>query len=104
MGVGVGTAASHGPGAAGSYYTYGAFTAGPASGPTGPWSGLGVTTYFGLGGGGDILSLTGSAEVRTATVTVPERGLGFVEGIILAGLVVGASRLRIHAGLAQARN
>jgi len=60
----VGPSAAFGPGPAGSLYTYGSYTFGPAAGPAGPYAGTFTTTVsFGLSGGGDIAALTGSCSI-----------------------------------------
>lgn len=92
MGVGIGAGET---GIAGGSDVYGPYSAGPVSGPTGPWTFLTVDVSFGLSGGGDIATLSGRASVDTAE-RVPETlpawaamgALGFV-------LLLGRRQLRL---------
>lgn len=64
MGVDVGPSLVVGAGPAGALTSYGSHTFGPIAGPgPGPWTGLQTTTAFSLSGGGDIVSLTGFAQI-----------------------------------------
>jgi len=72
MGVDVGPVFSGGPGDPGANYVYGAYAAGPLTGPgPGPWTGLSVTTSFLLSGDGDIAALTGFASIDPEVVPEP---------------------------------
>lgn len=90
MGVDVGPAAVHGPGPAGAFYTYGAFTAGPLAGPVGAWTSLTATLGFTLSGGGDIAVLTGFAQI----VPVPEPSSIALLGMGAVALTLVARRRR----------
>lgn len=92
MGVDVGPAFAAGPGPAGAVHTYGPHAAGPTAGPSGLWTGLGVSTSFALSGGGDVAALTGFASVETRSA-VPEYGPG-VAGAIAIGLILVAGTIR----------
>ncbi|MBL9137425.1 MAG: hypothetical protein JNK85_16250 [Verrucomicrobiales bacterium] len=97
MGVDVGPAAAFGPGPAGSFHVYGPFASGPAFGPgPGPWNFLQVTTAFTLSGGGDVLALTGFAQI-VETPVVPEVGTMAAGAIISLGGATWAMRRRIRA-------
>jgi hypothetical protein len=61
--IGVGDLVQFGPGAPGSFYAYGPFSAGPAAGPTGPWDTFSTVLSFALTGNGDIAALTGYCAV-----------------------------------------
>jgi hypothetical protein len=87
----VGPTASFGPGSAGSLYTYGAYTFGPAAGPSGPYTGLFTTTVsFGLSGFGDVAALTGFCSINP--VPLPPTLLLMGSGLL--GLV--GFRMRKH--------
>lgn len=90
MGVDVGPAAVHGPGAPGAFYTYGAFSAGPIPGPVGAWTTLSASLGFTLSGGGDIAVLTGFAQI----VPVPEPSSLALLGMGAAALALVARRRR----------
>lgn len=90
MGVDVGPAAVHGPGPAGAFYTYGAFTAGPIAGPAGVWTSLSATLGFTLSGGGDIAVLTGFAQI----VPVPEPSSFALLGMGAAALALVVRKRR----------
>jgi hypothetical protein len=90
MGVDVGPAFAAGAGAAGSFYAYGPYAAGPIAGPgPGPWTGLSTSTSFTLSGGGDVAALTGFASIEL----IPEPST--IALIALAGLgIAGMLRRR----------
>lgn len=97
MGVDVGPAADFDPGPAGSFHVYGPFASGPALGPgPGPWTSLQVTTGFGLSGGGDVLALTGFAQIVEVPL-VPEVGTMAAGAIVSLGGATLAIRRRNRA-------
>lgn len=97
MGVDVGVADVHpASGTPGSFYTYGAYAAGPIAGPgPGPWTGLQVTVGFGLSGGGDIAALTGFASIEQSAV--PESSTMMAGGALALGIAGWAWRRRSQA-------
>jgi len=83
LGVDVGPLNVHVPGAAGSFYSYGPYAAGPQPGPAGPFGTLDITLGFSLSGSGDIASLTGSASI----VPAPEPSTFVLGALGIVGLV-----------------
>jgi hypothetical protein len=75
MGVDVGSGVSYGAGQAGALYVYGPYTEPIQPGPNaGPYTTLKLDVGFTLSGGGDIVSLTGHAEIAEDGGIVPEPG------------------------------
>jgi len=94
MGVDVGIANVHpASGTPGSFYTYGAYAAGPIAGPgPGPWTGINVTLGFALSGGGDIAALTGFASIDPTII--PETSTNLAGGALALGVAGWALRRR----------
>ena len=90
MGVDVGPAAAFGAGPAGAFYTYGAFASGVIPGPVGAWTVLSTSIGFTLSGGGDIVVLTGFAEI----LPVPEPSSMALLGMGVAAFALMARRRR----------
>lgn len=104
MGVDVGPGFSAPASRPGSVYPYGPYTADPTAGPSGPWTFLTVSALFGLSGGGDIAALTGSAQIDTATSTVPDSGPG-LWGWATLGLFLACRNEKVRQALrAQPRS
>lgn len=97
MGVDVGPAAAYAPGPPGSFHVYGPFASGPALGPgPGPWTFLQTSAGFTLSGGGDVLAITGFAQIVEVPV-VPEVGTMATGAIISLGGAMWVMRRRVRA-------
>ncbi|MCC7373266.1 MAG: hypothetical protein IT581_01325 [Verrucomicrobiales bacterium] len=97
MGVDVGAAAAFAPGPPGSFHVYGPYASGPIPGPgPGPWTFLQASTGFGLSGGGDVLALTGFAQIVEIPV-VPEVGTMTAGAILSLGGATWVMRRRSRA-------
>ena len=97
MGVDVGIANVHpASGTPGSFFTYGAYAAGPIAGPgPGPWTGINVSLGFTLSGGGDVAALTGFASIDPTIV--PETSTTLAGGALALGVAGWAFRRRNRA-------